>query len=121
MAEAFLRGLFPGRYEAFSAGIAPTVVHPMAIRVMAEAGIDLTGQRSKGVEEYSDRGFDIVITVCDNAREACPFFSAGMIREHHGFADPASATGGEEARLRTFRSARDEIEAWIKERFGTRE
>jgi len=115
MAEGLLRALFGERYLAFSAGVSPTFVDPDANRVMAEIGIDISGQRSKGLEEVRDIGFDMVVTVCDSARESCPLFPGAGNRIHKTFEDPASFQG--EARLPAFRRIRDEIRAWIGEQF----
>ena len=97
MAEGLLRARFGERYLAFSAGVSPTFVDPDAIRVMAEIGIDISGQRSKGLEEVRDIGFDMVVTVCDNARESCPFFPGAGIQIHKSFEDPASFQGDDPA------------------------
>jgi len=120
MAEGLLRALLGGEYEALSAGIQPTAVHPLAIRVMREDGIDISGQISKDVSQFVDQEIDIVVTVCDRAREACPFFPYGKKFLHQSFADPAAGTGGEENQLEAFRRARDEIRAWIEAQFGPR-
>ncbi len=95
IAEGFLNVRFGDRYRAWSAGTEPTQVNPLAIRVMAEAGIDISGHRSKGVEEFLNQDFDYVVTVCDHANETCPFFPGGKTRLHHGFQDPSSFEGSE--------------------------
>lgn len=115
MAEGLLRALFGERYEAFSAGVSPSFVDPDAIRAMAEIGIDITGQRSKGLEEVRGIKFDTVVTVCDNARESCPLFPGVDRQIHKSFEDPALFQG--EARLAAFERIRDEIRAWIEEQF----
>ena len=117
MAEGILRHRRGNDYEAFSAGIKPTSVHPMTIKVMAEIGIDISSQRSKSIDEFRDLDFDFVITVCDNAKEACPFFPKGARRIHWSFIDPAEAKGTEDARLIVFRKVRDQIMEMIKEQF----
>ena len=109
MAEGFLREFAGDEFEAASAGTSPTRVNPMAVRVMAEVAIDIASQRSKSVEEMTGRQFDYVITVCDNAREACPVFPAAARQLHWSFDDPAEATGTEEARVSVFRRVRDAI------------
>lgn len=112
MAEGFLKS-FSKNTEVYSAGTSPAdEVHPKAIRVMAEAGIDLSSHKPKWVDEFLDESFDYVITVCDDARENCPVFS-GKVKErlHMGFADPAKATGTEEEILQEFRRIRDEIKS----------
>ena len=110
MAEAFLRS-FGLDMEVFSAGTEPSdQVHPKAIEVMQEIGIDMTDQFPKHVDEYLQVAFDYVITVCDHARETCPVFS-GQVKQflHIGFDDPAAATGTEEEIRSEFRRIRDEI------------
>ena len=84
MAEAYLKKLYGDRYEAHSAGITPTQINPYVVKVMAEEGVDLSGARSKSIEEYLDRNFDLVVTVCDDARESCPVFPGDEL-VHHGF------------------------------------
>jgi arsenate reductase len=119
MAEGWMNALFPDRLEAFSAGSNPAgSVHPLAIRVMAEAGIDISGARSKHLNEFLGQPFDTVMTVCDPARDACPVFPGRADRVHHTFYDPAEATGTEEERLAVFRRVRDEIRAWLEEYFN---
>ena len=113
MAEGFLRELAGNRFEAASAGTNPTRVNPLAIRVMAEVGVDITEQRSKSVDEVTGERFDYVITVCDRAREACPVFLGQANRLHWSFDDPAEAEGSEQERLEVFRRTRDEIAASI--------
>lgn len=115
MAEGFLRELAGNQFEAASAGTNPTRVNPLAIRVMAEVGIDITEQRSKSVDELTGGRFDYVITVCDRAREACPVFPGRAKRLHWSFDDPAEAEGSEEERLDVFRRTRDEIAASIND------
>jgi len=118
MAEGILRRLGGTDYEVHSAGTHPAdEVHPLAIRVMEEAGIDLTGQRPKHVDELTHVRFHRVITVCDSAAENCPYFP-GAERIHWPFEDPARAQGTEEERLTIFRQVRKEIrtrlELWIE-------
>src|SRR5664279_2149041 len=95
MAEGLLRHLAGDHYEVFSAGTQATVVQPMAIRVMAELGIDISGQKSKTLDRYLDKSFDAVITVCDRANESCPVFNRAKRRLHWSFPDPSQATGTE--------------------------
>ena len=109
MAEGFLRALGGDRFEAASAGTEATRVHPLAIRVMDEVGIDLGGHSSKTFDEFLAQPWDCVITVCDNANERCPIFPARTTRLHWSFEDPSAATGSEEERLRVFRRIRGEI------------
>ncbi len=111
MAEGWIRHDLGGSMEVFSAGLSPSRVHPMAISVMAEAGIDLSGHRSKSLTEFHGQAFDLVVTVCDSAREACPLFPGTKKQIHESFSDPAlyGATG--EDALGHFREVRDEIRA----------
>jgi arsenate reductase len=117
MAEAYLNRLYGDRYEAYSAGIQPTRINPYVVKVMAEEGIDLSGARSKSVEEYLDRDFDLVVTVCDNARESCPIFPGGEL-VHHAFRDPSAITGSDEEVLAQVRTIRDEIKGWVRDYFN---
>jgi arsenate reductase (thioredoxin) len=109
MAEGALRELAGDRFEAASAGTNPTRINPMAGRVMAEIGIDISEQRSKSVVEMMGERFDYIITVCDRARETCPVFPGTAQKLHWSFDDPAAAEGGEEKRLEVFRRVREEI------------
>lgn len=109
MAEGLLRRDGGGSFEVESAGVEPSRVRPEAIAAMREIGIDISGHRSKAVEEFAGQRFDYVITVCDNARERCPIFSGQTTHIHWSFDDPAAAAGDEAARLATFRRVRDEI------------
>ena len=93
MAEALTNHLFRGKVAAFSAGTRPGEVHPMAIKVMAEEGIDISKNRSKHIDEFKGQTFDLVITVCDGANEICPFFPGAKEQEHAGFADPLGVRG----------------------------
>lgn len=113
MAEGLLRAWADDRFEAHSAGSEATEVRPLAIRAMAELGIDISGQRSKSVTAYDGETFDVAVAVCDDAREACPYFPAGR-QLHWAFDDPAAAHGTEDERLAVFRRVRDEIAARIR-------
>ncbi|HLK31913.1 MAG TPA: arsenate reductase ArsC [Terriglobales bacterium] len=115
MAEGWLRQLAGNRFEAESAGIRPTALHPDAVLVMREAGVDIAGQRSKNVSEFLERPFDFVITVCDSAHQACPYFPGDVQRLHWSLADPAAATGSHEQRLAVFRQVRDQIAQKIED------
>jgi arsenate reductase len=115
MAEGLLRHDGGGRFAVFSAGVSPSYVRPEAIEAMREAGIDITTQHSKSVDEYAGQAFDYVITVCDNAREQCPVYPAQTERIHWSFDDPAAADGDAAARLAVFRRVRDEIRARLHE------
>ncbi|MCI0489465.1 MAG: arsenate reductase ArsC [Blastocatellia bacterium] len=114
MAEGFLRAMAEDRFEVSSAGTHPSVVNHIAVRVMEEAGIDISHHRSKSVDEMANREFDFAITVCDNARFACPVFPASAEKLHWSFEDPAEADGTEEERLAVFRRVRDEIAGRIR-------
>jgi len=116
MAEGLVNCLPSDRWEAFSAGTAPSgYVHPLAIEAMAELGIDISDQRSKSVEEFREYGFDVVITVCDDAAENCPvWLGSGRVR-HIGFPDPADASGTEDERLEVFREVRDGLRHRVSE------
>ena len=120
MAEAFLKS-FDARLDVYSAGTRPAGrVHPRAITVMAELGIDLSSHSPKNVEHYVHDSFDYVITVCDHARETCPVFTGKVgNRLHIGFIDPAEATGSEEELLAVFRRVRDQIRERMLELFMT--
>jgi len=109
MAEALLRHLAGDRFEAYSAGIEATHVRPLAVRAMAERGIDISGQQSKTLDRYLGEPFDAVITVCDQANEACPVFFGARERLHWSFPDPSRATGSEDEQLAVYRSVRDAI------------
>ena len=114
MAEGLLSHLAGDRFEAMSAGTEATSVRPLAIRAMEEVGVDISGQESKTLERYLQEPFDHVITVCDDANEACPFFPGAANRLHWSFEDPSKAEGSEEDRLSVFRSVRDRIRERIE-------
>lgn len=119
MAEGYLQTFAGDRAEVFSAGVAPHGVNPLAIQVMAEDGIDISHHTSNHVDEYTDQPFDYVITVCDNAREQCPYFPSSAEKIHHSFPDPGrSRTGGPANAvdaLTSFRQVRDQIKAYSLE------
>src|SRR5215217_5514911 len=115
MAEGLLRHLAGDRFEAMSAGTEATHVRPLAIRAMEEVGIDISGQESKTLDRYLQKRLDYVITVCDDANEACPFFPGTQSRLHWSFEDPSKAEGTEEERLGVFRSVRNRIRDRIEE------
>jgi arsenate reductase (thioredoxin) len=117
MAEGLLRALAGARFEVHSAGTEATLVRPLAIRAMEEVGVDITGQESKTLDAYLDQPFDYVITVCDDANEACPFFPGARNTLHWSFEDPSRAGGSEEERLALFRRVRDEIRERIEQEF----
>jgi arsenate reductase (thioredoxin) len=109
MAEGLLRSFGGGRFEVCSAGTKPSVVRPEAIAVMSELGIDLSGHRSKHVQEFDGQHFDYVITVCELANESCPIFPGDTERIHWSAPDPAAVEGGETERLGAFRRVRDSL------------
>jgi len=115
MAEGWLRLFVKGAAVVTSAGIEAHGVNPRAIAVMREAGVDISGHTSKTVDSLSPGSFDYVITVCDNARERCPYFPAATKTIHHDFADPAKAAGSDEEVLNVFRSVRDQIKLFCQE------
>jgi arsenate reductase len=119
MAEGLLRHGAGGRLTVESAGTRPSHVRPEAIAAMREVGIDISSHRSKHVDEFSGRAFDFVLTVCDNAREACPIFPAATVKIHHSFDDPAAVEGTEAERLAAFRRVRDEIREYLKSFAGS--
>jgi arsenate reductase len=117
MAEGILNAFHGDRYEGYSAGVTPTKVNPYVIKAMAEIGIDISGNRSKSIEEFRGENFNYVVTVCDIARESCPFFPGEKII-HQAFEDPSQFTGSEEEILNKVRRVRDEIREWIKKTFA---
>jgi arsenate reductase len=116
MAEAFLNHLCGDKFRAESAGISPTGINAYVKRAMAEIGIDLSTQRSKRILEFQGKTFDYVVTVCDQARETCPFFP-GEKQIHKPFPDPSAFSGAEEEILAKVRAVRDEIKGWIDDVF----
>jgi len=118
MAEGLLRHLRNNEFEVFSAGVEPKGVHPKAVQAMQEIGIDISGQKSKHIDELPDREFDHIITLCDHAAQNCPVFLGKGVRLHHGFSDPAAAVGNDHEVLEAFRKVRDELKQFIL-RFDT--
>lgn len=118
MAEGILKSLYGERYEVFSAGTEPTNVNPFAIEVMREIGIDISNHRAKNIKEFLSERFDFVVTVCDHAKESCPFFPGGKKYMHKSFEDPSQFKGNREETLNFFRKVRDEIKDWIEKTFG---
>lgn len=119
MAEGLFRHHLGDRYEVQSAGTRPTQVRPEAIAVMGEIGIDISGHRSKSINEFVGQEFRYVITVCDNANESCPVFPGKSERIHWSFEDPAAVQGTGEERKAAFRQIRDQIDARIRAFAGT--
>lgn len=112
MAEGILRSLLPTGWEIASAGSVPTgFVHPLAVRALAEIGVDISAHHSKHLNEFLDREVETVITVCGNADQACPLFPGQVNRHHFPFDDPAHASGTEDQQLAEFRRVRDQIRA----------
>ncbi len=116
MAEGLLNTIYGNRYQAFSAGVNATSVNPYAVEVMKEIGIDLSKNKSKNINVFSKEQFDYVVTVCNHAKEVCPFFPGKKIL-HKSFRDPAEFKGSIEELLKEFRSVRNEIKKWIQDTF----
>jgi arsenate reductase len=117
MAEAWTKHLQGDHFEAYSAGVKPKDIDPRAIRAMAEAGLDISGQKSKDVDALGSTEFDYVITLCDNARESCPYFPAKTKLIHRGFDDPpklAENAKNEEEAMAHYRRVRDEIKTFVE-------
>lgn len=115
MAEGLMQHDHGDKFEVESAGTRATFVRPEAIAVMNEIGIDISGHRSKVVDEFAEQSFDHVLTVCDNANESCPIFPGHANRIHHSFEDPAAVQGSEAERLASFRKIHDEIREYFKD------
>jgi len=118
MAEGYLRARYGDRYDAFSAGTDISPIHPLAIAVMREIGIDISGQRAKPLSDLAGMEMDVVVTVCDSAKAACPYFRWAIETLHIAFPDPGGVAGPEERMIGVFRSVRDQITALIDEYFG---
>lgn len=118
MAEGYMKAKFGDRFEVFSAGTEATRVHPMAITVMQEIGIDISGQWSKLIDEFFGKGIETVVTVCDSANKACPFFPGAKEVIHQSFPDPSAFIGSDEEVRAGFRKVREEIIRWIDVTFG---
>lgn len=114
MAEGWAKALKPDVIDAYSAGTAPSTVNPFAIKVMKEAGVDISNQRSKDVKDLLGIEFDVVVTLCGDAKDTCPVFPGNVKLVHKGFDDPARAEGSEEEVLAFFRRVRDEIRDFVK-------
>ena len=127
MAEGLLRAIYGDRYEVYSAGVEASKVDPRAVLVMSEIGIDISGQRSKAMNEYRGILFDMAVTVCDKTKEMCPICGVSLkapatapaAKEtiHRNFKDPTAAEGSEEDQLNAFKQVRDEIKNWIEQTF----
>ena len=114
IAEGLVNAFYSARFQAVSGGVEPTGVHPGAIKAMAEIGIDISGHRSKSVDEFEGQRFDYVVMVCDDTQADCPFFPGGHEYIHHAFDDPAACAGTDEEILACFRRSRDGIRDWIR-------
>ena len=117
MAEGLVNHLFGDRIAAFSAGTQPSFVHPAAIEVMKEIGIDISGHRSKNLSAFDGQAFDAVITLCGSANESCPMYIGGAKKTHIGFDDPAQVQGDREAILHEFRRVRNEMKEKLTKYF----
>jgi len=114
IAEGYLRHFAGDKAEVYSAGIETHGVNPKAIEVMKRDGIDISGHTSNNIDEYMDIDFDYVITVCDNAKERCPYFPTNAVKFHYNFPDPAKATGTEEEVMEQFREVREMIRKYAQ-------
>ncbi len=117
MAEGLLKHICTDKYNINSAGSFATVVRPEAIKVLEEIGIDISEHKSKAVDEFAGEKIDIVLTVCDNAKETCPYFAGTTSLVHHSFSDPASVEGSEKQKIAAFREVRDQIKAYLINEF----
>ena len=117
MAEALLNKLYEDRYKAFSAGTDPTQIDPLVVSVMREIGIDVSNNQSKSLDIFKDTNFDYAITLCDQAKESCPYFSGGRSQLHRSFPDPSAFEGKSEDVINQYRRIRDEIKDWIEKEF----
>ena len=113
MAEGLLNYICGDKYEAYSAGSKPTKINPFSIEALKEIGIDISSHYSKSTEDFSGVKFDYVITVCDNAKETCPFFPGAKNYIHRKFEDPSCTEGTDKDKLNAFKKSRDEIKQWI--------
>lgn len=117
MAEGWTRKLKNDQMEVYSAGVAPSTIDPKAVKVMAEAGVDISGQKSKDIDEFLGMEFDYVVTLCDHANESCPIFPGKTKRVHKGFDDPpvlAAGTPDEDSAMGHYRRVRDEIRSFVE-------
>ncbi|UCE13653.1 MAG: arsenate reductase ArsC [Candidatus Heimdallarchaeota archaeon] len=117
MAEAILRAKYGDFFEVFSAGTNPTQLNPLVMKIMTEIGIDMSNHESKHIELFLDQEVDIVVTVCDSAKENCPFFPGAKHYMHRSFSDPSQFFGSDEEILNNVRLVRNEIVEWIEEEF----
>jgi len=117
MAEAFLNGIYGEKYEAKSAGTDPGEVNPLVIKAMGETGFDLSQARSKSIAELSEEDFEIVVTLCGNAKKSCPILPGAKRYIHRGFAEPAVFEGTDDDKLEKIRAVREEMREWVGETF----
>jgi arsenate reductase len=115
MAEGYLKHFAGNSAEVYSAGVETHGVHPRAVQIMKEDGIDISGHTSNNINEYRNIDFDFVITVCDNAKERCPYFPSNAKKFHYNFPDPAKATGTEAAIIQQFRNVREMIKKYCRQ------
>ncbi len=113
MAEGYLRARHGDRFDAFSAGTKASTLSPYAIRVMQEIGVDISGHRSKSLNEFASREMDVAVIVCDAAKSACPFFPWAKVTLHATFRNPKEFSGTDDEIINGFREIRDEITGWI--------
>ena len=118
MAEGLLNYFYGEKYEAKSAGVEVSQVNPYAIEVMKEIGIDISNHYSKHANKFLGEEFDFIITVCDHAKEHCPYFPGGKVYIHHSFRDPSSVKGSPEEIKAVFKNVRDQIKEWLDKNFG---
>lgn len=118
MAEGLMRAMYGDQYQVYSAGTAPYRVNPFAIEAMKRSGIDISGHRSKSIDEFKDVEIDYAITVCDSAKENCPYFPGAKVMLHHSFSDPAAVSGSDEIILAEFEKVRDEVKNWLTTSVG---
>jgi len=115
IAEGYLKYYAGERASVYSAGVETHGVNPKAISIMAEEGIDISGHTSNNIDEYTDIDFDFVITVCDNAKERCPYFPTNAKKFHHNFPDPGKATGSDEQITEQFRVVREMVKKYCED------
>lgn len=116
MAEALLRMLYSDRYDSYSAGVVPSKVNPYTVKALEQLGVDMSSHYAKNIDEFKNLEFDYVVTVCDAARETCPYFPGRQVL-HHSFSS-ASSEGSEDEILASFCHVRDEIQTWLEKQFG---
>ncbi len=117
IAEGLMNAILNDKYEASSAGAITSKVNQNAIKTLAEIGIDISGHRSKNIAEFKASDFDFVVTVCDHARDVCPYIPGAKKMIHHSFIDPSNVSGTCEEIAAAFRKTREEIRAWLIENF----